>query len=102
MLRVEDGPLLRGAGAFVDDLPVKKGTLHVAILRSPHPHAWIRSIDVADALAQPGVRAVLTGRELAEHVDNFVIGNETPPMDYRGMAIDKVRYAALVWDVAVQ
>ena len=92
MLRVEDGPLLKGRGGFVDDLPVKKGTLHAAILRSPHPHARILSIDVTEALKQPGVRSIMTGTDLAEHAENFVIGFETPPMDYRGMAIDKVRY----------
>ncbi len=92
MLRVEDGPLLKGRGGFVDDLPVKKGTLHAAILRSPHPHARILSIDVSEALKQPGVKSIMTGAELAEHAENFVIGFETPPMDYRGMAIDKVRY----------
>ena len=92
MLRVEDGPLLKGRGGFVDDLPVKKGTLHAAILRSPHPHARILSIDVSEALKQPGVKSTMTGAELALQVKNFVIGFETPPMDYRGMAIDKVRY----------
>ena len=92
MPRVEDGPLLKGRGGYVDDLPVKKGTLEAAILRSPHPHAWIRSIDVSEALRQPGVKSIMTGADLARHAENFVIGFETPPMDYRGMAIDKVRY----------
>lgn len=35
--------------------------LHAAILRSPHPHARIVSVDVSAALAMPGVHAVLTG-----------------------------------------
>ena len=92
MLRIEDPPLLKGRGQFVDDFPVKTGTLHAAILRSPHAHARILSIDVDQALASAGVRAVITGADVAAHVDNFVIGFEAPPMDYRGIAIDKVRY----------
>lgn len=69
VLRVEDPPLLRGRGQFIDDLPVKSGTLHVAILRSPHPHADIVSIDVSAALRQPGVRAVVTGQDVAALTD---------------------------------
>jgi len=34
--RLEDADLLRGAGRFADDLPVRQDTLHAAILRSPH------------------------------------------------------------------
>jgi CO/xanthine dehydrogenase Mo-binding subunit len=34
--------------------------LHGRVLRSPHPHARIRSIDISKAAAMPGVRVVLT------------------------------------------
>ena len=37
------------------------GTLHVAIARSSVPHAWLRTLDVAEAARQPGVVTVLTG-----------------------------------------
>ena len=53
--RFEDADLLRGHGRFGDDLPVRPDTLHAAILRSPHAHAEILSVDVAGALAVPGV-----------------------------------------------
>src|SRR5436853_4183237 len=43
------------------------GLLHGRILRSPHAHARIASIDVSKALALPGVEAVVTGRDLPEH-----------------------------------
>jgi 2-furoyl-CoA dehydrogenase large subunit len=36
LARFEDGMLLTGRGGFADDLPVAAGTLHAAILRSPH------------------------------------------------------------------
>ena len=37
--RKEDPTLLSGRGRYADDLPVKAGTLHAHVLRSPHPHA---------------------------------------------------------------
>lgn len=64
-LRLEDEPLLRGAGRFVDDINVA-GAYHVAFLRSPHPHAIIKGIDKEAALAVPGVHAVLTLDDLAK------------------------------------
>src|SRR5215831_3651143 len=62
--RVEDEPLLRGRGRFVDDIAVP-GTLHAAFARSPHPHALVRGIERAAALALPGVLAVLSLDDLA-------------------------------------
>ena len=62
--RLEDGALLVGKGRFVDDI-VLAGVLHAAFVRSPHPHAAIRAVDVRDALALPGVHAVLTLDDLA-------------------------------------
>ncbi len=91
MLRVEDRSLLRGEGQFVDDVPVKKGTLHAAFLRSPHGHAEIINIDTSRAEEMPGVFAVLTGREVAEQTNPMIVGFENP-IDYYGMAVDKVRY----------
>ena len=43
--RVEDAALLTGRGRYIDDLGVRPGTLHAAMLRSPHAHAIIRAID---------------------------------------------------------
>jgi 2-furoyl-CoA dehydrogenase large subunit len=91
VLRVENGPLLKGLGQFVDDLPTKKGTLHAAILRSPLPHAEIAAIETEAARRQPGVRAVITGRDVATITEPFIIGFATP-IDYRGIAVDRVRY----------
>ncbi|MCH7892565.1 MAG: hypothetical protein IH921_13790 [Gemmatimonadetes bacterium] len=52
-----------GQAQFTDDL-VFPGMLHGKILRSPHPHARILSIDAGEALAMDGVRAVITGRDM--------------------------------------
>lgn len=91
ILRIEDPPLLKGQGRFVDDLPVRKDTLHVAILRSPHAHANIKSIDVTEAMRQPGVRAVITGADVWKLTSTLIVGFENP-MDYRCIANEKVRF----------
>ena len=57
--RREDLPLLTGRGQFVDDVQVAN-PLHVAFARSPWAHAKIHSVDLASALASPGVTASLS------------------------------------------
>ena len=64
LTRLEDDALLRGAGRFTDDIRLENETRAV-VLRSPHAHARIRSIDVESARALPGVLAVLTGADVA-------------------------------------
>ena len=91
MERLEDAALLGGRGAFGDDLGVKPGTLHAAVLRSPHPHAELLSVDIAAALAIPGVRAVLTGDDVQRWSQPFVVGVKQP-MPLWALAIDRVRY----------
>src|SRR5437899_5293390 len=60
--RFEDPRLLRGGGRYVDDMVLPRMAFgHV--LRSPHAHARIRSIDATSAIAAPGVLAVLTGAD---------------------------------------
>ena len=50
--RFEDPRLLRGQGAFVDDITLD-GQLYAHVIRSPHAHAAIRSVDPSKALATP-------------------------------------------------
>ncbi|HXG16766.1 MAG TPA: hypothetical protein VNK50_10985, partial [Calidithermus sp.] len=61
--RKEDPRLVTGSAAYVADIAVP-GLHHVVFVRSPHAHARIRSIDAGAARRLPGVRAVLTGRDL--------------------------------------
>lgn len=91
MRRVEDGRLLRGQGRFVDDLRPFVRTHDAAIVRSPHPHAKILSIDAGRALALPGVVAVLTGADVAEWCEPFPVGVE-PDVRYFPLAIDRARF----------
>jgi aerobic carbon-monoxide dehydrogenase large subunit len=61
--RLEDQRLLTGKGHFIDDKP-EDGALWLYVLRSPHAHARIASIDTIAAKAMPGVEAVYTGADL--------------------------------------
>jgi carbon-monoxide dehydrogenase large subunit len=63
MKRVEDPRLIKGIGTYTDDIRLP-GLLHAMILRSPHAHARVVSIDTAAAKALPGVTAVLTGADV--------------------------------------
>lgn len=75
--RIEDAPLLRGSGRFVDDLQFP-GTLEAAFLRSPHAHAAIHAIDAGAARRLPGVHAVFTLTDLMPP-----LANERLPLQFR-------------------
>jgi len=61
--RLEDQRLLTGTGKFIDDKP-EDGALWLHVLRSPHAHARIVSIDTKAAAGAAGVEAVYTGAHL--------------------------------------
>jgi carbon-monoxide dehydrogenase large subunit len=61
--RVEDQRLITGKGRYLDDIKLQS-MAHIAILRSPHAHANIRSIDTSAAKEMPGVVAVITGADI--------------------------------------
>ena len=98
--RVEDASLLVGRGEFTDNVAVE-GAAHIAFLRSPYAHARIASIDVAAAVALPGVIAVYTGAQLAAasvkpmpKLAGFTRANGQPPataLRY-ALALDTVRF----------
>src|SRR5215510_9011241 len=61
--RREDQRLITGTGQYVDDTSVA-GETHLVLVRSPHAHARIASVETAAAKAMPGVVGVLTGADL--------------------------------------
>ena len=63
--RREDPRLITGAAAFLDDIRLP-GMSYAALLRSPHGHARIRSIDTSAAAAAPGVIGVFTGEDFTD------------------------------------
>lgn len=99
--RVEDARFLSGAGRYVDDIRLAE-MLHLIVVRSPHGHAVITSIDVTEAMSMPGVHAVLTGADLAadgigtipcvskpRRADFSTQSIVEPP--HRALALDRVR-----------
>ncbi len=89
--RVEDPALLTGRGRFFDDLGTPPGTLHAAILRSPHAHAAVETIATERARALPGVAAVLTGADIRALTASLVVGVKAP-IECWPIATDRVRY----------
>ncbi len=88
--RTEDKRLLMGKGQFLDDMKLS-GMYHAAVLRSPFPHAVIKSVDVSEALKIPGVRGVLTGEDVARMSRPFPQAVDEP-LEYYCIAVDRARY----------
>src|SRR4030081_4072621 len=65
--RREDPRLICVHGRFVDDM-TRPGMVHMAVVRSPVPHAKIRSIDPSAAKKAPGVHAVYTYADFKDHI----------------------------------
>ena len=63
--RTDANPKVTGRALHVGNIEMP-GMLHVAVLRSPYPHARIKRIDKAKAEALNGVAVVLTGAEIAK------------------------------------
>ena len=72
--RMEDRALVEGHGRYTDDVTLESQA-HLVFLRSPHPHAKIRSVDTAAARAMPGVLLVVTGAELTAAGVKAIPGN---------------------------
>jgi 2-furoyl-CoA dehydrogenase large subunit len=89
--RVEDSALLTGRGRFIDDLGIRPGTLHAALLRSPHAHADIVSIDLSSAKQAPGVVAILVGQDIETLTSSLVVGVKAP-VECWPIAVGRVRY----------
>ena len=103
--RKEDPRLITGRGTYVDDVTLP-GMLYVAMVRSPHAHARILSIDGDAAKATPGVVAVYTGADLEGKLGDLPCGVNLPA--FRQMSDppaalprDKVRYVGDIVAVVV-
>jgi len=88
--RVEDPDLVRGRGAFVDNLRVAD-TAHAVFVRSPLAHGRIASVDTTEAANVPGVLAVHTGHTLGDApAPTFGYTNEQAART--ALARDRVRF----------
>ena len=83
--RREDPRLITGAATYTDDVTLP-GTVHAAILRSPHAHARIGRIDTSAAAAAPGVLAVYTGRDTEGALNPLPCAWIPPDSDVKAVA----------------
>lgn len=77
--RLEDKPLVKGRGQFAADIHFPH-ELHMRVVRSANAHGRLKSIDVAEARALPGVVAVWTASDI----------EDLPPIDFREGSIEKL------------
>ena len=94
--RVEDKRFLTGKGQYTDDIVLPNMT-HAVIVRSPHAHARIKSIDASAALAHPGVVAVFTGQDMVDDgiaslPNGWAIGEDQNEPPHYPLAPDRARH----------
>lgn len=91
--RREDPRLITGKAKYTDDIKLA-GTLHMAVVRSPHAHAIVKNVDASAALAMEGVVAVYTGKDMNLPIPTGALikdsGLVTP--EHPSLAKEKVRY----------
>jgi hypothetical protein len=83
--RIDAVDKVTGAAIFTDDIQHGPGLLYARILRSPHPNAEIKSIDVSKAEKLPGVKAVVTGESFPGYLGLYL-------QDRHIFCRDRVRY----------
>jgi CO/xanthine dehydrogenase Mo-binding subunit len=69
-----------------------QGMLHLKVLRSPHSHARLRRVDVAEAERQPGVRRIIKGADVPRNLNTLLSLINFGKDDEPTLAVDKVRY----------
>src|SRR5256712_1238427 len=92
--RKEDPRLITGEGLFTDDVTLP-GMVYVSLVRSPHAHARVGRIDTAAAKKEPGVVAVLTGKDLEATgvLPVFISVPKQSTSKHVPIGPDRVRYA---------
>ncbi|MFY9528935.1 MAG: xanthine dehydrogenase family protein molybdopterin-binding subunit [Candidatus Acidiferrales bacterium] len=94
MKRKEDPRLIQGLAHYVDDIQLP-GMHYMAVVRSPHAHARIRSVDVSKAVTAPSVVLALTGEDLRGVIANVPCAAQIPDMKPAirpVLAYEKVRF----------
>jgi 4-hydroxybenzoyl-CoA reductase subunit alpha len=84
--RVDGRAKVTGQTRFADDICLPR-MAHCKLLRSPHPHARIRSLDVSRAMAYPGVYLVLAGKDLPVQYGILPVSQ-----DEQALCLDHVRH----------
>ena len=92
--RREDPRMITGTGQYVDDVKLVN-MAYMAVLRSPHAHARITSIDAEAARQAPSVLCVLTGQDVKDRLGVVPVAAQLPDMKipkHYVLAVDKVRF----------
>src|SRR5215472_8306995 len=84
--RVDGRAKVTGQTRFADDIFLPR-MAHCKLLRSPHPHARIRGMDVSRAMAHPGVYLILTGKDLPVQYGILPVSQ-----DEQALCLDHVRH----------
>ncbi|MFN7105850.1 MAG: xanthine dehydrogenase family protein molybdopterin-binding subunit, partial [Pyrobaculum sp.] len=79
-----------GSGEYIDDMAVPPGTLHMAIYRSPYPHAKIKKVDVSDVWKMGGM--AFSPEELLKIIKRPFPNALGLPIRYYPMAVHKTKY----------
>lgn len=94
MPRAEDPRLITGAGQYVDDVQLV-GMAYAEVFRSSRAHALIKSINIENAKAHPGVVTVITAEDVEGKIENQPVAAQLPDMkcpDHPPLAINKVYF----------
>jgi len=86
-----------GRATFADDIHLPR-MLHGKVLRSPHAHAAIKSIDTCQAAALPGVHAVVTGADFPEPATPVETLGEGGPVDMADLADNCIAKTKALYD----
>ena len=92
--RAEDPRLITGAGQYVDDVQLV-GMAYAEVFRSSRAHALIKSINIENAKAHPGVVTVITAEDVEGKIENQPVAAQLPDMkcpDHPPLAINKVYF----------
>ncbi len=87
--RIDAAEKVTGSVQYVDDLPFGPSLLYGKLLHSPHAHALIKRLDATKALALPGVKAVVSGKDTPKPIGLYLKDRTIFP-------IDRVRYVGEV------
>ncbi|HWQ17266.1 MAG TPA: glyceraldehyde dehydrogenase subunit alpha [Sulfolobales archaeon] len=103
--RKEDPRLITGRGLYVDDIKLP-GMLYAAFVRSPYPHAKIKSIDASRAQKIPGVVGVFTGNDLRGKIGPIptgwmLTGADLKVPEWPAVSYDRVRFVGEIVAVVV-
>ena len=114
--RKEDARFLTGKGNYIDDI-APENLAHAVVLRSPHAHAKILSLETSEAETMPGILGIVTGKDWVREdfqpmptksaVNKKIDGTPLNQPPRHAIAIDKVRYvgepvALIVAETAAQ